>query len=528
MNPWSEILPQEGGFGDGASMWFDPDTLGLHIFKSQQSILGIDAGNHLRSALADHPEPSATKGEIFSGVPDAAVDFNVTYRHEQDHLRRILCTSFGLLIHHLQSNDAGVLQRSFCGAMGDRALDSFPVFDSADAIRLRKSLLNKGIEPFIEILKTESPQKYLALYCSRKALVRALVDGIPKDELSLALGGLLTIKTNRERPAELNMDAPEALILKTCLEIQNSKLNGRSLLEFLATYQGLNTMMQQGGHGKIALATLAAGDEYNLIPRLWNGMFGDSGGFAEGSGSNDDFDLSAFRTLPLELFAAVDLALWIPAGPLGLCSKRKELGWADLEPGIRFWRCMDLLKQAGIGPSSIDCKDNVQRFRETQDALANHLGWPTVDELAQEWLAFFEESKMSGTFDGYFLEHPGDKRISLSTSLLRLRMEKPLAVVLNNSNALLEAGFSSWWIGAKEEPREIKPQWEGEEKYYAFKMFVLTKMCSLLLSGEGAVRLSKENMQQALLGLNAYFGQRNRSWPQDEFMRMASVFLKLS
>jgi len=131
---------------------------------------------------------------------------------------------------------------------------------------------------------------------------------------------------------------------------------------------------------------LVAGDQrYKRILILWHSVFPDSMYFDQGEMRPTDLITDAYRMYPVEFYALLDLALWIPFTPRGFRTPRRPIRWEDVQPGHRFQRAVALWKESGRRLTPISSDERERCFDETQEWVAERMGWESPRGLAIEW-----------------------------------------------------------------------------------------------------------------------------------------------
>jgi hypothetical protein len=136
------------------------------------------------------------------------------------------------------------------------------------------------------------------------------------------------------------------------------------------------------------------------------------------------------KVLPLEIYLAADLALWMPLQPPGRAANR-ECAWTDFHPGWRFLRASLWL---GLNSRPFASHDEFpgsfeKKYEPLINAICNHFGWPRPRALADAWLEWSREAYASKTTRRYFIE--GDRhRLMAIGDLLNTWKQHPCAFSL--------------------------------------------------------------------------------------------------
>lgn len=125
---------------------------------------------------------------------------------------------------------------------------------------------------------------------------------------------------------------------------------------------------------------------------------------------------------PVELEAALGLALWPPLTPNGL-SEIRSWTWEDVEPGHRYQRIISWLADRGKPLTNHDTLSDVARdelFETFYREACEHFTWPSPSLLAELWIAHLESSTpFSSTANTWWCL--GERRIRTMYALNLLR-----------------------------------------------------------------------------------------------------------
>src|SRR6185295_5718545 len=419
------------------------------VFYCDQTLLAIHTPTS-REIYADYREAIDRHVESFDvptskavePLPGDTVSFLSRWEHEADHLRRHLATSLGFLFHHLQLWHTLALEREFPVAIRVRPEAPFPVFTRSQVRDLanfwtgdlRDDLARYGREPLAHREKL--------LYVSQNILARSLFHPVEERQVCAAILAL----------SRYNLIARSALPESSCKfaedwrggvasagnlsapAIDEAIFTGEALFEFMAVVEEMSIefelQRQRPLGASAAYDLMIAETRYNCVSRLWLGMFPEIGSRWDRALVATNTPRRPFhfaRMYPIELFAVVDLALWIPVGPQGIQSSRGVLSWADIDPGHRFLRAMKLLRSRYSGASfhwlssNYDADNRV--FVDAQNQFADHFGWPRAGELAASWLSFLQRGNAAQPLAPLFLTHPGAARMEAARRLLKYRQK---------------------------------------------------------------------------------------------------------
>lgn len=390
---------------------YHPDSDVVEFSLSADEIAAFDAGRSLSSALkASTAEQSV--GSIFEKVPDPVKRFTAAIKHEHDHSRRHLGTSYGLFTEALH----GELAYLFTALADEHASAGegplFPLIDTplAEAVcqGAAKGHHNRRARAW---LAWEALGSALSRDISAEAfglvdelLHELMVEGTtyrPSSEVeSFVVGG-------RSSPPYL-------------LEGERIGLAAHHILEFFGIGEegnGLLTMAGTDAVSRVGELLLERSRRYSFLTVLW-GLGEDFATFASPTEqARDEHELMIlyYRLWPMELHAIADLAVWVPVTPEGFTSRRGAITWEDISPGHRFVRALRYVKERHPGwspiPGSADEKN--AKMAGLQGEICTELGWPTPEDLSGAWL-----------------EATGIRESS--KRLLTLRRERPGEVLINS------------------------------------------------------------------------------------------------
>jgi hypothetical protein len=536
MSIFHEILPVDGL--RSRDMAFDPATLMLMVGQTPEALRVLNPGQQIKDALVASPSPTARRAEIFHRLDENAARFQILIQHELDHLRRHLSTSYGLVYHHVQSRQASLLRNLFQHTSLKRKNDLLPIFTRFEIDELYRRFPANLSEFAAYFDGADAPLKNTVLALGGNSFCRALDDDLALKHLQPCFASLLALNTQARERKWLSDDAGTVLFDETlppdllatgnaCVAVKGHFLSARALLEFMADFQQHNWLAALGGKGKSLLEDyFGLSSEYTLVPQLWSGLFGEYRDSPLPIRDETELFIEAYTIYPLELYAAVDLALWIPLSPQGLHSPEDFLTWPQLQPGLRFLHILDYFRKQAPPFTSILVADRNDRFLAIQQEVCDALGWTSPREVLDAWLRFFEGRESQ---DDYFLEGANSVRLRATHSLLQQRAQTPCDLFLNNVDfhTLGIPRFSAWYFTPASESASLIQQWDGNEQNYALIMFALVKVARLLLTGHAKTQVlgMPDHLRQAALEILASTLEFETPWLTEKFIWAGAEFL---
>jgi hypothetical protein len=434
------------GFSSGC-MRFEPASLLLWIDERRDALRPRIERLEALSREAKHSlfEPAfpglATK--VLRGESDDVRGLAARLRHETDHLRRHLGTSYGLFYHYLNS----ALPPYFfewCRANLARNISlSFPLLNSSLRAKLRLGRIQDLKEVDMAALAWASTVDLMQLMDGNRGFTP---QEVPMMQMLAILRELASAPGQSSRACDLNIEPfPKDTLLPPFISLAHpfapqllgETFGAKHLLEAIAFMSEGSFGLLSGGQSENWKDSVGLSD-YSLITTFWQRFFGEGGAFLSDPGevTFDDSrsDEMSYRIWPLELAAAIDLALWIPIGPHGLVSDSQSLRWEDVHPGWRFLKICSHLRSGGKPfvriPRSLEQTDKI--FRDLQLEWSSQLGWPSLDNLMMNWIEFLEATNEDGKYNGFFFETgKGHPRFLSSLAILARRFAFPYQVAMN-------------------------------------------------------------------------------------------------
>ncbi len=433
-------------FSAGPFAQIYPGSLVVEFDLTRRQILDLNAGNRLLAAL-EGADDADRRRHIFADVPDEAKQFLAVRAHEQDHLRRLLSTTFGFLcdtVRHqwvtLGAQVVAATARSNCEHLVPFRTPLVPPRMSfAGALATLRQRADDGhpLDP---------------LFRGNFDLLEALIDDVSPGEFASALWGL----TNGDPAAVAALAAGVNVGRKLCAAHPMSDKSGRALgltarhlLELFAIGEHGNGLLRTGTELADVENLLKGSDhEYAMTLLAWRSVFPEAGWpeVADQARREDDLIIEWYRLFPFELYVAADLALWPPFIPTEDLLIDGELTWADVQPGRRFAKALATLQELGVEPSVIPADGRNERFLDLQARVCARLGWPTPHRLATEWAAALARHAGAKTTPWASLDGPADYRVTNALRLLAARLDRPADFVLNNLdfNGMGLDGIPGW------------------------------------------------------------------------------------
>jgi hypothetical protein len=409
-----------------------PGSFVVEFNLSRQQILDVNAGNRLRDAL-ERSKAADRRKETFAGVPEDAKLFLAVRAHEQDHLRRLLSTTFGFLCDALRNQWITLASRLVADAVrtGRERIAPFELPVAARRLSFAEALadcrrlsedglhlesLVRGHHDLLESLVDDSTP------CEFASAMWALANGSVETARSLAKG----INVHRGLCAAYPMGDAKGRTLG---------LTARHVLEYFAIGEHANGLLRTGTDlGVVEDMVRGSGHEYATSKLAWYGVFPEREwpDVASQERHEDDLIIDWYRLFPFELSVAADLALWPPFFPNEDLSLAGELTWADVHPGRRFVKVIGAMQELGITPTVIPAKRRNEVFLDVQARICNRLGWPTPEYLAGVWSKALLRHAQARSALWPALDGPVEYRVANALRLLQARLERPADLVLNN------------------------------------------------------------------------------------------------
>jgi len=374
--------------------------------------------------------------------------------HEQDHMNRLVGTSFGYMLDIVRSR----------WVMATAEL-------VGEKLESTKSVLPLGnIEPskldltgdILGDLERRSGQLRQHLVCQGLSdCLHALMDDASGQRTVSALWGLtkgnsekvLYLLDNAERPfrSGYSLLTPEGA---------RQPLTSRHLLELFGWREQGNALIGLGYDvAEVESLFLTDSHEYQLAFEVWRTVIPQANDLITAAGGAEKIWWG--KSFPFELFVCADLALWPPFEPPGRI--QPGFRWYDINPAKRFVSILVAFRELGLSLSTSRSEDSNGKMLDLQSKLCRRLHWPTPDSLARAWLEYLSDEKARNATPWHELEPEISLRVNSAVAILRARVEHPSDVVLNRMTLEEFGGRSApIWIfqmpdGAKHFAKPAEP-----------------------------------------------------------------------
>jgi len=405
-------------------MRFDPGSLVLFVDDSLDSIQAFLTG-------AD-----TTPGT-------QAIRIRSRLVHERDHFFRHLSSSYGMVRYGLHS----LMVRQFFQMAMRTNLDQPMTPDGLLGSDL-KALLRKHPSPdVIRELSRHDAVRPALMYVAMVECILAL-DGVPAFlDRGLCTTGIAVWETcslsmtNRAdyglRNFQQNATPPEALSKFVDPSdpfvplVKGEAFGAEHLLEFFGILIEFAYLSNQG-LDLIESSDLLGMKKYFRVGSAFFGEF-----FV------DDMEAGKFPAFPVELEAAVDLALAIPLTPTGLQVANRPLTWYDLHPGWRFLSICRHYKSSKKSWTTIPPDDESfdgydSAFRSIQAEVCDALGWPRVENIESRWSSFLAELQREPVHHPFAVDLRGSGRQRIARHLFEERQKSPYSMFLKRRSGAVD------------------------------------------------------------------------------------------
>lgn len=391
----------------------------------------------------------SSRRQAFGSISSQVSAFHGVFRHEWDHLRRLNCTTAGLLQHYVSAElvRTGLSLLEHC-----ETLDCpFPL---ATAAVVRQRLSWKSVE---ELIAADHGQSNGVRDAHRAFALSALSTGID----SRCRGVQQQIWAEYAASQIPSIGVPYQLSDVNAVKLWSSQgaltlPGGRNLLEFFAVTEEISALSTLGAANiEDILKSISSHLDYLALFRWLAAIYPNLDFSRSGALRPEDLFGDAYRIAPIEFWAAADLALWIPFGPNGWIFDGEGCGasWEDIHPGGRWLKAVDALRHHGIDHCTTPVTDENrnERFIEVQDSLADALGWPRPTALARSWLAALQLEEWGRL--PIFLGPLDEPSRGIMKSVLNHRIDQPFNASLNNINwaANKSLRFQCWIVEDRKE-----------------------------------------------------------------------------
>jgi hypothetical protein len=517
-------VPLQAGSGSDYMAVVLPDLLFVEYNRSREGMAALgNAGKLLAEALERHPDPTATSGQVFGSVPQWAKEFSAVEAHERDHVRRLISTSFGLLCHAFRTQQLVAARDLVVEAAHEPGGLRLP-FNLLDQKTSLGTSAHQALTAARLQMALENRLNMADFRAAEPALAGWTVDGC--EYVAAELPGDPTHSSLR-----ITIDEVDLPRLKWLLKAK--WLTTSHLLELFGACEEGNRLLGTGSGIEQVVDKLNQKDgRYNLPLYVWFSQFPtppDRPRPAIRPPRSGELALSFYRTFPLELFVAADLALWPPFTPEGLASSHSELDWTDVSPAFRFARILLGYKKLGVTPGEWPDDDFNLVIPGLQQRVCELYGWPTPADLAAQW-----HDHLTSRANTWFPDPAlGGFRHTTTLQLLALRRDRPGDIVVNNIDyQAAKVHRTAGWITQESDrlltPLTLAPEADRQATEFWFHLHALTPAL-LATKGDrlGYLMNYPSDARRACIEAFDTWGAAANSWPSEDFRRAAAAFLKL-
>lgn len=407
----------------------------LYYHGSKTELIERLSPDVLKRALIGSDE-TAKRSEILGKIPEEWRITQAVFNHELDHLRRQFGTSAGLLQWAGAScltAYAGYLLETLLrlGLTIDRNLMDVAMKQLGSRADLKFASTAMVLDRLAEGDRLES------IYLSVAAVSEFLrsVEGEFRsltgiEGLYLAEAGLILLNTWVEGKGAYSLSAGVSFEHEQSWDVGGPWIGAKHLFEGFAIQEEADSLARLGCAATPYARVLTGQLEYRLLLMAWHGRFPNLDCTRTGNVRKGDKILETWRILPVEAYAAADLALWMPFGSTGIVSRNRHLQWNDVHPGWRFSAAMSALAEIGFEGVGVGADDRCEVFVSTQKRICDHLDWPYPDRLAEDWQGHF----VSGSWSvrGLMLGNDRTPAVKIAQRVLEVRRNRPFDCVVNN------------------------------------------------------------------------------------------------
>jgi hypothetical protein len=416
------ILPPYGL--SGGSMRFDPGSLVLFVDDSLDSI---------QSFLA---EPFGAKGKL-------PIQLRSRFIHERDHLFRHLASSYGMVRYGLHS----LMARQFYQMVSKHRLDTPPSAEGLLGSELTSFLRKNPPTDLVAKLSQLDTVRPSLMYLAIMECFKALDGDTAFLDRDLAPTAIAVWQTLADSISSRNSKTSQlfnqiALPPETLTRFVNSSdplvphvkgfpFGAVQLLEFFGVMMEFAYLSNQGLE-LIESSDLVGQKEYFRVGSVFFGEF-----------FQDEMKEGVFPAFPVELEAAVDLALAIPLSPEGLISAGRPLTWFDLQPGWRFLQICQHYKTrqhpwTTVPPDHDSFAGYDKAFQTIQDEACHALGWPTRITVERSWGDFLSDLQSNPAHHPLAVDLRGSGRQKIAKHLFTERLESPYSMFLKQRSGAVD------------------------------------------------------------------------------------------
>ena len=361
--------------------------------------------------------------------------------HEQDHLLRILSTSYGYIRHVVDCCLTWFLLESASDGLKQGVKTIFPLLNSFSKDAQDIPLPYKISQVELIKLRDNYHYRYLMHYIGFEEFVRSLDGFEPKVDSEMAVWGAQLLQgflcENPSHRTRIYDQKPGSEFISifynplhsSCPYFEGKRLGAFHLLETL----GFLMEVLVGGVAKID-------------PESWDEMVSDPlYGMTFKIFRDYLFQNKPYygRGLPIEWEAALELSLWIPISPFGFIGSY-QIEWRDIHPGWRYIKIIEYLaqcKEKWTEPSTLDFESFDKSITEIQNRMCQALGWPMVSEIIASWQRISEIHYSEIHIPFLFGDHPRRRFLS---SMMSLRNSFPFTAYINKEASFVTESAPSF------------------------------------------------------------------------------------
>ena len=473
MNLLSRLKPQPGRWRPGL-MYCDQATCLLYAnLRFDEVVRQLNLAD-LQDSLNSAPD-QLSRREAFLHVDQDVKEFNASFAHEQDHLRRQFGTSAGLLCAHLHSRLVYVFFELMTAAATRGDPFPFPLLGRVQ----RSSAFGEAAgdcKRLFEFHQSEMETNQAALLgLGFSALIDAIENGTKPHSRALAEFAAAALGGDR-------VFVPQEFIDQEQVRFPEGILSARHLYEHMAMLDELRWLTLLGGSLGNWEKLLTSSTDYHQLMAVWSKFFPDHEHSQVGTIPEGDLITDVNRMYSVEFYAILDLALWPPFTPAGFASEF-DITWSDLQPGERMLRAILAFHSSGVEQTPVTSPQRDERFLQVQDAVCGALHWPTPMTLARRWLDYLSGEQW---FDDCFLVgQKNEPSIEIARGVLRERLRRPFSVVLNNLSwgDVATARFMLWMTAEENGTRAIHSISPAEPARAARQSFLAIRGAESMLFG---------------------------------------------
>ena len=357
-----------------------------------------------------------TRTDAFHRLTPFEKEHYCILHHELDHLRRQFCNTVGFLQLHLRDMLISVAALLLNASAESHRQIPFPLLGPIlNSTLIRESSHNLAtLRSACRGLDTTNIHAILGVCLL--AADRGLELGCPA-----AVRGLCELGIS-------STHAQQTTLVSASRQELDEGVGAHHLYEHMAVLHELSVRCQFAANIDAWAEMCASDKRYRIIANYWQKYFPS----IQHELLPTDLIAEPYTIYPIEFYAILDLALWIPYVPSGILPGFR---WEDVQPGHRFVRLVHLLRAANsksltpVGSLSPNERNN--HFEQIQGKLATLLGWPEPRTLARQWLDYFAAEGWAD--DCLLVRAKNGFTIAIMRKMLHERLASPFDTVCNNT-----------------------------------------------------------------------------------------------